>query len=83
MLALKKVGQGYVFLQVYRLALALFILIILHTLSFTIGTVQCGRLISSLNKHLLTKENNLVFVSAGNSSAQEGQRPGRVSTVLT
>jgi len=79
-LVLEKVGQIYVFLQVHQLALAIFILVILRTLSFTIGTLQCGLLLSSLNKHLLNNEYNRVFVTAGNSSAEEGQRPGTVST---
>jgi len=79
-LALEKVGQLYVFLQVHQLALVLFILLILRTLSFTIGTVPCGLLLSPLNKHLLTNEYNRVFVSSGNSSAEEGQRPGTVPT---
>ena len=41
-LALEKVGQVHVFLQVYQLALTVFILLILRILSFTIGTVQYG-----------------------------------------
>ena len=48
-----------------------------HTFSVTIGTVQCGQLVSSLNKHLLTNENDRVFVTAENLSTQEVQRPGQ------
>jgi hypothetical protein len=43
-------------------------------------TVQYGGLLSSSNKHLLTNENNRVFVTAGNSNEQEGRRRETVST---
>jgi hypothetical protein len=65
--------QGYVFLEVLRLALALFIFT-----SNPYSFVYCRWLILSLNKHLLTKVNNWVFSNCWEFEWQEVERTGAI-----